>query len=356
MKGTLTLAKVAGIRISVHWTFLILIIWILFSGGKTGNAVWNVAFVLTIFLCVALHELGHALMALRFGIITRDITLLPIGGVARLEKIPEKPNQELAVAIAGPLVNVAIAAALYLFVRDSLHPDAAQNLSSVGRENFLTALFTVNISLAVFNLLPAFPMDGGRMLRALLAFRLNRVKATRIAANIGQLMAMLFGLVGLMYNPFLLFIAIFVFFGAQMEWQAVESKSFLEGHRVKEVTIRQFPSLQSSDTLANAIDILLQGQAHDFVVFKGDEIVGTLGRTEIIKGLSEKGKDTAVNEVMSRDVQTTPPDASLEEIYEKMQRSRLPLMLVTEGQRLVGVVDLENILEFIMLQKAQTHG
>ncbi|MGZ9167216.1 MAG: site-2 protease family protein, partial [Anaerolineales bacterium] len=206
----------AGIDVFVHATFLLLIGWIGYSHwlqyGTLAKVAEGILFILVLFLCVVLHEYGHALTARRYGVKTRDITLYPIGGVARLERMPDKPIEELWVALMGPAVNVVIAAVLfvYLFLSQGLVPMTDLTVAS---GSFVARVMAVNISLVLFNLIPAFPMDGGRVLRALLAMRMDYVRATQIAANVGQGLAFLFGLFGLFNNPFLLFIAFFVWIG-----------------------------------------------------------------------------------------------------------------------------------------------
>src|SRR5262249_2613741 len=205
MSWSIPILRVAGIQLRIHLTFLLLIIWL--ALGSAGSLI----FVLLLFLCVVLHEFGHAIAAKAYGINTPDITLLPIGGVARLERMPEEPKQELVIAIAGPLVNVVIAACLYLVIgaRGQVGPETA-----VRSGDMLVGLFQINVWLLLFNLLPAFPMDGGRVLRALLATRLSYARATQIASTVGQGFAFIFGFIGLFSNPFLLFIALFVYIGA----------------------------------------------------------------------------------------------------------------------------------------------
>ena len=230
MRWSLKIAKLAGIDIFIHFTFFILITWVAFIqwklNGSIGAAFSGVVFILAIFACVVLHELGHALAAKKYGIKTKDIILLPIGGVARLEKMPSKPIQELWVALAGPAVNVGIAAllAVYLWVTSTFTPD---NQLAIATVPFAERIMGVNIFLILFNMIPAFPMDGGRVLRALLATRLAYIRATQISANLGQVIALLFGIIGLFYNPILLLIAFFVWMGAAQETRMIRAKSAL---------------------------------------------------------------------------------------------------------------------------------
>src|SRR5688572_20953886 len=253
MKGSLRLFSLFRIPVFIHWTFLVLLAWILgstlYRGGGWEEAVRSAAYVLAVFACVVLHEFGHALAARRYGIGTRDITLLPIGGVARLERMPTDPWQELVVAIAGPLVNVALAAACYLLIalRGGLAPGFYAMDAQVP---LLDKLFVVNVSLVIFNMLPAFPMDGGRVLRAFLAMHLDYVQATQIAAMIGQGMALLFAAIGLFgipdavaANPLLIFIALFVWMGASQEASMVQMRAALDGIPVQRAMITYFHAL-----------------------------------------------------------------------------------------------------------------
>lgn len=356
MKGSLFLGKVSGIKIFIHWTFLILIGWIVFAnlraGYGTNEILWSVGFVLAIFACVTLHELGHALAAKRFNIKTRNITLLPIGGLASLEAIPEKPKEELIVAFAGPAVNLVIAIILYPFVQLT-QVEEVENMANINANNFIPMLMSVNVVLLVFNLIPAFPMDGGRVLRALLSFRMHRSKATRIAASVGQLLAIAFVFFGFFYNPFLIFIGLFVFLGAQAEAQFAEAQSLLEGHTVGEVTMSPVPTIPSYATVREAAMQLLSSQNKNFVVADNGSPMGTLNRDEIIKALSTQDESTLVKDVMDKDVISVQENTPLQQVWIQMQQQRKPLALVYTNGSLTGVVDNENLAEFIMIRSAE---
>jgi Zn-dependent protease len=356
MKWSLYIGSVKGIKIFIHWTFLILIVWIVASnmikGAGADAILLTIGFVLTIFACVILHELGHALTAKKFNHSTRDIIILPIGGVARLESIPEKPIEELLVAVAGPLVNVAISGILFFVLVFSNGFPIMSNINAISPDNFLYMLFLVNLVLAFFNLIPAFPMDGGRVLRALLTLKLNRVKATRIAASAGQVIAIFFVLFGLFNNPVLVLIGIFVYLGAQSESDQVKTKSNLKGFKVRDVLMQKYEVLDSHDTLQRAVDILLNGQTKDFLVKEGENITGTLSRNELIKGLSEKGKDAPVKNAMNHSVIYLNPDSPLDDILLNMNSKNQSIFPVMDELQLLGVLDTENILEFLMVRNA----
>lgn len=356
MKYSLQLGNIAGIKISVHWTFLILIFWIVFSNVRSGltfnEIVWSVTFVLTIFLCVTLHELGHALTAKRFKIKTKEISILPIGGVAQLESIPEKPKEELLVALAGPAVNVVIAAVLYPFVTVGREIEDLSTLSRIGPGNFLLALMSINLWLALFNLIPAFPMDGGRVLRALLAFRLTHAKATAIAASVGQILAIAFVFLGFFYNPFLIFIGFFIFLGAQSEAAYAQSKSMLKGFTVSDVLMKEIPVIDANASVREAAAKLLEGQNKNFVVYEDGKPVGTLSRDQIIKALGENGEYVSVSRVKDEQMVILSPDLPLEDAWLKLQQEKKPFMLVMTDGRMEGVLDRENVAEFILIQTA----
>ena len=356
MKYSLYLGKISGIKISVHWTFLILIFWIVFTNMRSGRNVeeiiWSVVFVLAIFACVIMHELGHALTALRFNIKTRGISILPIGGVAQLESIPEKPKEELLVALAGPAVNILIAAILYPFIKVTNELGELDNFTSIGPANFFVALMTINLWLALFNLIPAFPMDGGRVLRALLGFKLSHAKATAIAASIGQVLAMVFVFFGFFYNPFLIFIGFFIFLGAQSEAVYARSKFLLKGFTVNDVLMHEIPLVDQHATIKEAAARLLDSQNKNFVVHAAGRPVGTLSRDQIIKALGERGEHVSVNEVKDEKMIFLSPEMPLEEAWQLLQQERKPLMLVMSDGNLAGVLDQENMSEFILIQTA----
>lgn len=354
MKWSWRIGRIAGIDLHVHVTFVLLLGWVAISyytiRQSVADAFMGVAFILSLFAIVVLHELGHALTARRFGIPTRDITLLPIGGVARLERMPDDPKQELLVALAGPAVNVVLAAILYIVLQLGAGAGPLTDMARVGEGSFLSRLLWVNISLVLFNMLPAFPMDGGRVLRALLAMRLDYARATRVAATVGQAMAVIFGFIGLFYNPFLVLIALFVWMGAAGEAATVQMRSTVGGVPVQRAMITDFRTLAPDDSLARAVDHVLAGFQEDFPVVDRDHVAGVLTRAGLLRALAQRGVEARVGEVMQRDFETTDPRDMLEGVLERLQRRRM-LPVLRNGQ-LVGLLTTANLGELLMIEDA----
>ena len=360
MKWSWKLGTVAGIGLYVHATFFLLLAWVgvtYWLAGGSAAALSGIAFILALFACVILHELGHALTARRYGIRTRDITLLPIGGVSRLERIPEDPRQEVWVSLAGPAVNVVIAAALYawLLLSHTLRPFSA--LSMAGGP-FLERLLLVNVSLAVFNLLPAFPMDGGRVLRALLAMRMDYVHATQVSAQVGQAMALVFGLLGLFTNPFLVFIAFFVWIGAAQEASMVQMRTALSGIPVSRAMLTDFHTVAPDDTAKRVLELILAGSQQDFPVVdggqggKGGRLAGVLLRSDVLKALAQRASDWRVRDIMRGEFQVVDAAEMLDTALARLQSCNCHTLPVTSRGTLVGLLTMENVGEFLLIQSA----
>ncbi len=357
MKGSFKLGNIAGIGVFIHWTFSILIVYIIYSNYRAGHDAerigWMVLFVLSIFVTVFLHELGHALAAKRYGIKTQDITILPIGGLARLERMPEKPMQEFVVAIAGPAVNIALAGITALFITmPAANELTILLMNGVNGSNFFLNFFIVNIWLAVFNLIPAFPMDGGRVLRALLSLKMQRHTATTVAARIGQLLALGFIFLGFFSNPFLIFIGVFIILGAQAEAEMTKAGFMMKGIMVKDILMKKYETIEENDTIETAVNKLLNGQCKNFVVTANQQPVATLGRDQIIKALSDNGKQTILHSVADKEPIRLNANQSLEEVYPVMIAGKNSLAFVYDKHEFIGVLDLENILEYIMVKEA----
>lgn len=355
MKWSWRLGRIAGIDVRIHATFFLVIGWVALTHWLRGQSLAatgaGVLFILALFACVLLHEFGHALTARKYGIKTRDITLLPIGGVARLERMPEEPLQELWVALAGPAVNLAIAFFLYASLQLTGGWVPIDELSLTGG-SLSQRMMILNIMLALFNMLPAFPMDGGRVVRALLATRMDYTRATQIAAGLGQGMALLFGFIGLFSNPFLLFIALFVWIGAAQEASMVQMRSALGGIPVNRAMLTDFATLTPGDTLARAIELLLSGSQQDFPVLEGDQVVGVLARSDLLASLAKQGQTAPVSEVMRRDFQLVDSFEMLETALRRLQNLECRTLPVMRNGRLVGLVTMDNVGEFLMIQSA----
>ena len=357
MKKSLKIGSVAGIGIFLHWTFLLLLAGIfafyLFQGSTVASALAGVGIITAVFGCVVLHELGHALTARRFDVPTRNITLYPIGGIARLERIPSEPMKEFWIAIAGPAVNVVIAIFLAGLIVATGGSFAPQTMLDPG-SNVLATIMWINVALVGFNLLPAFPMDGGRVLRALLATRNDYADATQTAASIGQGMAILFGLFGLItLNPILLFIALFVYVGAQQEAQQAMMRALTEGTPVRQAMMTRFQTLMPDNTLGDAVDELLAGSEHDFpVVDEKGQVIGLLRRRTLIQALSDRSRDTPVREVASAECFTVDAGAMLDEALTQMQQANCSTVPVVRDDALVGLLTLENVGELMMVSSA----
>ncbi len=355
MRWSTTLGRVADIDVKVHVTFLLLLAWVAISHWQAertvGATLAGLAFILALFACVVLHEFGHALTARRYGVRTRDIILLPIGGVARLEQIPDDPRQELWIALAGPAVNVAIAGVIGFWLQLTGGWQSASELTVTGG-SFLTRLFVVNLFLVVFNMIPAFPMDGGRVLRALLGMRMEYVKATQIAASIGQALALGFGFLGLFSNPFLVFIALFVWIGANQEASMVQMKSALGGIPVSQVMVTEFRALAPTDSLGHAVELTLAGAQKDFPVVDDSRLVGILSQNDLIKALEEGGREQPVRTVMQRDFMTSTLSEMIEPVFARFQECQCRTIPVLAGERLAGLVTMDNVGEFLSIQAA----
>jgi Zn-dependent protease len=353
MKWQWKLGRFAGIDVYIHATFLLIIAFVAWQHWALGPArvVDGILFVLAIFACVVAHEYGHALTARKFGVQTRDITLYPIGGVARLERMSDKPIQELWVALAGPAVNVVIAAILYfwLVAAHTLRPFG--ELTVTGGP-FFERLLVTNLFLVGFNLIPAFPMDGGRVLRALLAMKLEYTRATGIAAGIGQGLALLLGLWGLFGNPMLLFIALFVWIGAAQEASMVQMKSALAGIPVSRAMLTDFKTLAPVDSLSRAMELLMHGSQQDFPVVDNGTVTGILTRADLLQALAQHPPTTPAASVMQQKFLQVEAGEMLESLFARLPECPCHTVPVTQHGTLVGLVTSENIGEFVMIQSA----
>ncbi len=356
MSWSFSIGRLFGSELRVHATFFLLLAWIGTAAFLTGgivDAAVNVAFIVALFACVVAHEFGHALMARRYGIRTPDITLLPIGGMARLERIPENPAQEIAVAVAGPAVNVVIWAVLTLLLGAKANLDALSGIEDTG-QGFVTRLAAVNLFLVIFNMIPAFPMDGGRVLRALLAIFLGRVQATRIAAMAGQTIAFLFGYLGLASgNPLLILIAIFVFMAAIAESSHVELHDLAKGYFARDAMITSFEHLAPTDSLQSAATALLRTTQSEFPVLTSDgELAGFLTKAEIAIRAQRDELLDLVSTAMVVDTPTVELRDSLESVLDSLQKPDVPAVAVQDQSgHFLGYITRENVGEWAILRR-----
>lgn len=355
MRWSVRVARVGGTEIRIHLTFLLLLALFALAYAAEGGVaagVGAVVFLLLLFASVLLHELGHALAARRYGISTEDITLLPIGGMARVRRLPRDPRQELVVALAGPAVTAGIVAALFLLLRavpGSGSPEGAEPWRAFAGE-FLAA----NVVLLVFNLLPAFPMDGGRVLRAALAMRMDYARATRAAAAVGRVFALLFGALGLVANPLLVLIAVFVYLGGREEAAAAEVQEMAARLPVSAAMVTDFRALAPDATLGGAADLLLATAQHDFpVVDAAGRVCGVLTRARLVDALARTGPRAAVASAMEAAAAPVGRDSALDEGFRRMREGRSPLVPVTDADgRLVGLLTPESLAEMAMVRGA----
>lgn len=361
VKGSLRIARLFGIDVAIHWTFLLLVVYVVFLSSRQqaslAGTLVALAFIGGVFTCVVLHEFGHALTARAYGIRTRHITILPIGGVAALERMPTKPGQELLVAVAGPAVNVVIAALLIagVFLVGDLQTPPNPFTQDAG---FFGMLALVNIALVLFNMLPAFPMDGGRVLRALLAFRLDYARATRVAAMVGRVMAVGLLAWGVMAgNPVLMIIAVFVYMGGGAEAAAATQRAAMQGTLVADVMQTAFRTIPPDASLAEAADAVIASSQRDFPVVDtySGRFVGLLLHDDLAGALSSLDAATPVSTVMQTNLPTLPPDTPMLDAIEVL-RVNPPVVPVAQAGDLVGLLSIANVNEFLMLHATPRPG
>jgi Zn-dependent protease/predicted transcriptional regulator len=342
------LGSIAGIGIYLHATFVLLLAWIAMSHISSGHSIAMAAqgllLIASVFAIVVMHELGHALVARRFGIATKDITLYPIGGVARLERMPERPLHELLVAIAGPAVNFALALAIYIGLR-LVDANASGDPLTIGG-SFAVQLMWINLSLGLFNLLPAFPMDGGRILRAALAFRMERSRATQAAATIGRGLAVVMGIAGLLWNPMLVLIAMFVWMAAGQEAAVEQLKTSVRGMSVGDAMVAEFQTLSPDTPLDVAAMRLRTSFQHDFPIVESGRVIGMLTRSDILRGVTESDPSTRVGALMHRHFMTAGDREQLEGVLARLP-SDGSSVLVMHDEVAVGLLDPEHIGELL---------
>lgn len=358
IKWSWKITRIAGIDVFIHLTFFLILLWVGLSVWRqTGNStavIQGIGFVLILFTCVVMHEFGHALTARRFGIKTQRITLLPIGGVASMEKMPDDPKQEILVAIAGPAVNVAIALLIWLGLRasgiDIPTLEQTPDVLFTSGPHLLYNVMVINLVLAIFNLLPAFPMDGGRVLRGVLALAMPHHRATEKAAAIGQTLAMVMFVLGLLYNPILLLISVFIWLGAAGEAGAEKMHHLLHGVSAREVMMTRFDVLSGNDTLADAVRLTIDTHQRDFPVDLGDGRLALLTQKDLMMAMRSHADDVALSAFNLPELMRVSPETEAEEILQTLQSKRQALCGVMRGDSLLGLVSSDNLMEYISLR------
>lgn len=362
MNRSLRILTIRGIDLRLHITFPLILLWAAIQfgllAGNWSSALFGVVAVSLLFVLVTLHELGHSFAAQYYGVTVKQIVLTPLGGLAQLNQIPDKPIQEFVIAIAGPAVNVLIAVFMTLLVATPL-VDLGNPLVALGGSpgfslnTLFGYIFFSNFALALFNLLPAFPMDGGRILRSLLAMRLTYSQATNIAATIGRAAAVLFGLFGLLNgNFFLVLIALFVFTSAGQEAQLVQLRTLLNGHKVRDYYSPSVHRLAPLQPLQEAVTLSLFSGQENFPVFQDSQLVGFLPRTALLQGLREYGPQALVDAVMLSEVDAINPEAGLFEAQQRMAAERLTALPVAADGRFLGLITQDHIRNLIRFQES----
>jgi Zn-dependent protease/CBS domain-containing protein len=355
MAWSFQIGKVFGIPLRLHVTFLLLLLLIGLSSGDRfgGGGLVGVLFVVSLFVCVVIHELSHSLVARKYGIVVREIILLPIGGMAMMERMPDDPRQELNVAIAGPLASLGVALVLGALASALYGGGALLHPMQQGMPHFVARLAWVNVLLAAFNLLPAFPADGGRVLRALLAMRMDYARATHLAATVGQALAIVLGFVGLFMNLWWVLIAVFLFLGATSEDSQVRLRSALAGVPARAAMVSEFRSLDKDETLQEAFAHASRSYQHDFPVTDEGRLVGLVTRQALISGMHEQGGEATVAEVMLTGPCEVAPDDSLAQLYDRIAGGTCPVAAVSEGGTLLGLVTPDSVTQYLMAASVQ---
>ena len=375
MGSSMRLFRVWGIDVQVHWSFLLILAYgaFIYSGRSNplAGAIYGIVVILLLFVCVLLHEFGHALVAKYFKVNVPTITLLPIGGVAQLERMPRQPLQEFLIAIAGPAVNFVLTLLLLPIALlvvgmgmgsgsfSSLLVYAQSRMMTPSLDGLLVYLAFTNFALGLFNLLPAFPMDGGRVLRSLLAMAMPYVRATRIAVIVGRLMAVLLAFVGLGGNIMLLLIAFFVYIGGRGELEAVESRYVLKDIRAGQALNREARQVYTSESIDKAVDLIMTTYQADFPVFDlGSNFVGVLTRPLLVNVLRTQGREGRIVDVMipAQEIPVVGPETTLADVWDRMMEDRSRVVAVKERGRFLGLLTLDDISELIQVVGATKAG
>jgi Zn-dependent protease/predicted transcriptional regulator len=353
MKWSFEVTKLFGIPLRIHLAFLLLLVFVAMAGAQAGEAAGALNGVLTVVLvfgCVAIHELAHSLVAMRYGVNVRAIVLLPIGGVSQMDEIPEDAGQEVRVSLVGPLTSLVLALLFYLFAVAANQEISLRQLS-IYRGTLLPKLFVINLMLGLFNILPAFPMDGGRVLRGILSARMDHTKATKIAVDIGQAMAILMFFFGIFFNWWLALIAVFIYLGAESEEHRTILRAALRHVPVSRAMLTNVEAVSSSDSLSTVVKKTCHSLQTDFPVIDGGLVVGVLPKEAIFAAIDEKPPETLVSEIMTKEFPSATREDTLDSVFRKMESRGISLVPILDQGSFVGMISLEQIGKYHMMCK-----
>lgn len=348
--GSVGSIRLMGVPIRLHFTFVLLLIFLLIGLGSSQSPINYFIFILAMVVSVLLHELGHAFVSSRYGIRTLEIVMYPIGGVARMER-PPKPREEFWIAVTGPLVNLLIAGVMLAFLYSQKKTLDVLALGQPMDANLADRIILGNLILAGFNLLPAFPMDGGRMLRAMLSPFKSEYEATRIATWCGRMLALSMGLYGFIFMPLLTFVAFFIYLGAANEGAASRGRNLTQGIPVRAAMMTGYHTLSHGSTIRDAANLLLSTSQQDFPVVHGDQVIGLLGRNALLRGMAVEGPDSYVAGFMDRAFVSIAPDQDLADVLPQMANAGACVLVMEEG-KLLGLLSSENLSQFLLLRSA----
>ena len=352
MKWSFEVTRLFGIPLKIHVTFLLLLLLVAMlprQAGETGTPLHGVLTILLVFACVVVHELAHSLMARHYGVNVRAIVLLPIGGVSQMEQMPEDPGQEIKVSVVGPLTSFALAATFLILA--SLADQSVHIWPFFIRDpQILASLFRINFFLGAFNIFPAFPMDGGRVLRGLLATRLGETKATKIAVEIGQALAILMVVYGLIHSLWLALIGVFIYLGAEGEEHATMLRAALRNVPVTRAMLTDIHTVDPGDSLSSVVEKACHSLQADFPVVEGDSVIGILPKEVIFAAIHQQQRpETPVSAIMHTEFLSAERGETLDHIFQKMQGQGVSLVPIIEGGKLQGMINLEQIGKFHMM-------
>ena len=358
MKTVFNIGSVRGITISIHWTFLFLPLWIaainLLSGSQGEEIIWSIIFFFAILISILIHEAGHALVAKYFGIQASGIILLPIGGVASIPNLPKKPRQEILILLAGPGVNLIIAAVLSIFIHPySAYWFDAENIGAANAGNFIFQLQIINLSLGIFNLIPAFPMDGGRILRTFLSLNMNILKATRIAGIIGQIFAYTLIALGIIIiNIPILLISLFILFASRAEEYYLQLRAIAHGLKLKDVLMRDYDSLDANASVMEVSQMFMNNHNKYYIVMENAKPVGTVQRMQLMKSIAEMKYYVKIKELMKMNLEYLNANAEVEKFIEKLASKDERLYPVLDHNHFEGVISFQHIFEYLLIHSS----